>query len=146
MASLELREAAEQSGATPETVATNDVAVAFAALQLELTGLLGRIAEVRANAEPRGDNHENRSSKQRDVIADKADHLREEAAPGTKNANAAIDKTKMPIPTQTIEEVVETPRKRSWWWRLVPWGTGMRILVFRAHDLRDGTQPRFPTP
>jgi hypothetical protein len=118
MASPSLREAAEQTGATPEPVVTNDVAVAFAALRVELTGLLGRIAEVRANQEPREDNHENRSSKQLDVIADKADQLREEAAPGTKSANAAIDKTETAIPTPATEEVVETPRKRSWWRRL----------------------------
>jgi hypothetical protein len=107
MASLSLREAVEQTGATPETVATNDVAVAFAALEVELTGLLGRIAEVRANEGPREDNPE------------KADHLREEAAAGRKSANAAIDKTETPIPTPANEEVVETSRKRSWWRRLV---------------------------
>jgi hypothetical protein len=119
MASLNLREAAEQTGATPETVATNDLAVAFAALQVELTSLLGRNAEARANEELRENNHENGSSKQLDVIADKADHLGEEASTGTKSANAAIDKTETPIPTPTNEEVVETPRKRSWWRRLV---------------------------
>jgi hypothetical protein len=37
MASLILREAVEQTGATPETIVTNDVAVAFAALKVELT-------------------------------------------------------------------------------------------------------------
>ena len=62
MASLILREAAEQTGATPETIVTNDVAVAFAALQVELTSLLGRIPELRANEELREDNHESRSS------------------------------------------------------------------------------------
>jgi hypothetical protein len=120
MASLNLRKAAEQTGATPKTVATNDVAIAFAALQVELAGLLGRIAEVRAtNEELRGDNHENRPSKQRNSIADKAGHLREEAAVGTKSAHAAIDKTETPIPTSTNEEVAETLRKRPWWRRLV---------------------------
>jgi hypothetical protein len=119
MASLSLREAAEQTGATPETVPTNDVAVAFAALQVELTSLLGRIAEVPANKERCEDNHENRSSKQLDVIADKADHLREEAARGTKSANATIDKTETPIPMPTNEEVAEAPRRRSWWRRFV---------------------------
>jgi hypothetical protein len=143
MASLSLSEAAKQTGATPETVATNDVAVAFAALRVELTGLLGRTAEVRANEQLREDqdNHENRSLNQLDVVAGDADHPREEAAPST-----TIDKTEKPIPTPTNEEVVETPRKRSWWRRLVPWGMGIRILVFRAHDVRDGPQPRFPTP
>jgi hypothetical protein len=115
MASLNLREAAEQTGATPETVATNDVAVAFAALEVELTSLLGRIAEVPANQELREDNHENRSSKQLDVIVDKADHLREEVAAGTESAIAAIDKTETPIPTPTNKEAAETPRRRSWW-------------------------------
>jgi hypothetical protein len=99
MASLNLREAAEQT-ATPETVATNDVAVAFAALQVELTALLGQIADVRANEGLR------------------ADHLREEAPAGT-SANAAIDKTETPIPTPTNKEVAEIPRKRSWWRSLV---------------------------
>ena len=118
MASLSLREAAEQTGATPETVGPNDIAVAFAALQVELTGLLGRVAQVRANDELREDNHENRRPELLDVIADKGDHLRKEAAPSMKSANAAIDKTETPIPTPT-NEAVETPRKRSWWRRLV---------------------------
>jgi hypothetical protein len=74
---------------------------------------------VRPNEELREDNHENRSSKQLDVIADKADHLREEAAAGTKSASAAIDKTGTPIPTPPNAGVVETLRKRSWWRRLV---------------------------
>ena len=87
----------EQTDATPETVATDDVAVAFAALQAELTSLLGG-AELRANEELREDNLQNRSSKQLDVIADKADHLREEAAAGTESANAAIDKTESADP------------------------------------------------
>jgi hypothetical protein len=108
-----------ETGATPETAATNDVAVAFAALQVDLTGLLGRPAEVRANDELREDKDENRGPEQLDVIADKADHLPEEAAVGMKNANAAIDQTETPIRTPTNEEVVETARKRSWWRRLV---------------------------
>ena len=118
MASPSLSEAAEQTGPTPETVATNDVAVAFAALQVELTSLLGRIAEVRPNDELREDNPENRRPEQVDVIADKADHLCEEA-PSTKSAIAAIDKTETPIPAPTSEGVGERLRKRSWWRRLV---------------------------
>jgi hypothetical protein len=62
MASLILREAVEQTGATPGTIVTNDVGVAFAALQVELTSLLGRIPELRANEEIREYNHESRSS------------------------------------------------------------------------------------
>jgi hypothetical protein len=53
-----------------------------------------------------------------DVIADKADHLREEVAAGMKAGNAVVDETVMPIPTPTNEEVAETP-KRPWWRRLV---------------------------
>jgi hypothetical protein len=113
MASLSLSEG-KQTGATPETVVTNDVAIAFAALQVELMSLLGRIPELRANDELREDNHENRSLKQPDVIAGEADHSREEAAP-----SATIDKTETPISTPPSEEVVETPRKLSWWRRLV---------------------------
>jgi hypothetical protein len=105
--------------ATTETVASNDIAIAFATLQVELRGLLGRVAEVRANGEPREDNIDNRRPERLDVIADKADHLREDAAPGMKSANAAIDETETPIPMPTNEGVVETPRKRSWWRRLV---------------------------
>jgi hypothetical protein len=52
-------------------------------------------------------------------LRNKADHLREEAAAGTKSGNAAMDKTETPIPTPTNEEVVETLPKRSWWRRLV---------------------------
>src|SRR5580658_10177879 len=77
MASLILREAVEQTGATLETIVTNDVAVAFAALQVELTSLLGRIPELRANEELREDNHESRHQTQLDVITGKADDLRE---------------------------------------------------------------------
>ena len=119
MASLSLSEAAKQTGVTPETVPTNDIAVAFAALQVELTSLLGRIAEVPANKERCEDNHEDRSSKQLDVIVDKADRLTRRDGPGTKSANAAIDKSETPIPTPPNKEVAETPRKRSWWRRLV---------------------------
>jgi hypothetical protein len=119
MPSLSLREAAEQTGPTPETVGANDIAVAFAALQVELTGLLGRVAEVRVNDELREDNRENRSSKQLDVIADKEGSPTRRAAPSLKSANAATDKTETPIATPTNEEVAETPRKRSWWRRLV---------------------------
>jgi hypothetical protein len=86
------------TGATPETIATSDVAVAFAALQVELRGVLGRVAEVRANDEPGEDKDENHPLEQLDVTADQADHLREEVAPGMKSANAAINETKAPIP------------------------------------------------
>jgi hypothetical protein len=74
---------------------------------------------VRANDELREDKDENRRPEQLDVIADKADRLREGAAPSMKSANAAIDQTETPIPTPTNEEVVETARKRSWSRRLV---------------------------
>jgi hypothetical protein len=103
--------------ATPDTVAANDIAVAFAALQVELRGLLGRGAEAGANDELCEDNVDNRRPEQFDVLADKANHLREEAAAGTTSANA--DKTETPIPTPTNAEVVETSPKRSWWRRLV---------------------------
>jgi hypothetical protein len=108
-----------ETGATNEMVASNDIAVAFAALQIELTGLLGWVTEVRANDGLREDNDENRRPEQIDATADKADDLDEEAAPSMKSANAAIDETETPIPRPTNEEVAETPRKRSWWRRLV---------------------------
>jgi hypothetical protein len=53
------------------------------------------------------------------VIADRAAHLREEAATGMKRVNAVIAETETPIPTPTKEEVAETPLKRPWWRRLV---------------------------
>ena len=102
-----------------ETAATNDVAVPFAALQVELTGLLAPIAKVRVTEELREDDHENRSSEQLDSIANKPDHLREEAAATTTSSSAAIDKTETQIGTRTSEAVIETPRKWSWWPRLV---------------------------
>jgi hypothetical protein len=108
-----------ETGATPETAETNDIAVAFAALQLELRGLLGRVAEVRANDEPGKDKDENRRPERLDVIADKADQLREEAAAGMKSANAPIDETETPIPTPTNGEVAEKPSKRPWWRQLM---------------------------
>jgi hypothetical protein len=108
-----------ETRATTEMVASNDIADAFAALQIELTGLLGRVTEVRANDGLREDNDENRPSEQLDVIADQADHLPVEVAPGTKNANAAIDETETPIPTPTNEEVAEKPPKWSWWRQLM---------------------------
>jgi hypothetical protein len=108
-----------ETGATPETVATsdNDIAVAFAALGTQLKGLL---AEVRGNDELRPHKGECRLPEQLDVIADKAAHLREEAATGMKRANAVIAETEAetPIPPPTKEEVVETPLKRPWWRRL----------------------------
>jgi hypothetical protein len=78
-----------------------------------------RIAGVRPNEELREDDHQNRSSKQLDVIADKADHVGEKAAAGTKSGSDAIGKTEAPIPTPPNAGGVETPRKRSWWRRLV---------------------------
>ena len=54
---------------------------------------------MRANDELREDKDENRRPEQLDVIADKADRLREGAAPSMKSANAAIDQTETPIPT-----------------------------------------------
>jgi hypothetical protein len=108
-----------ETDTTPETVTTNDIAVAFAALQVELTGLRGRVAEVPASDEPGETKDENRRPEQFDVLADRGDHLREEAVAGTKSANAAMDKTETPISAPENEEVVESPRKRSWWGRLV---------------------------
>jgi hypothetical protein len=107
-----------ETGAT-ETVATNDIAVAFAALRVELAGLLGRVAETRTNDELREDNDENRPPEQFDVVVDKADHLREATVPEIKSVNATIGETETPIPTPTKEEVAETPRKRPWWRRVV---------------------------
>jgi hypothetical protein len=40
-----------ETNATSETATTNDIAVAFAALGAELRGLLGQVAEVKANDE-----------------------------------------------------------------------------------------------
>jgi hypothetical protein len=100
----------------PETAATNDIAVAFAALQVELTGLLDRVAEVRADEELREDKDENRPPEQLDVIADKAAHLREEAAAGMEKANSVTAQTETTTPS--IEKVAETSPKRSWWSRL----------------------------
>jgi hypothetical protein len=103
---------------TPETVATNDVAVAFAALQLELRGLLGRVAEGRANDELREDKEEKRRPEQLDVIADKREQRREEAAAGMKSANGPMDETESRIPTANVG-VVEKPSKRPWWRQLI---------------------------
>ena len=78
MASLILREAVEQTGATPETIVTNDVAVAFAALQVELTSFSGGSPSC-----GRTRNYARTTTKavhqtQLDVITGKADDLREE--------------------------------------------------------------------
>jgi hypothetical protein len=97
MASLILREAVEQTGATPETIVTNDVAFAFAALQVELTSLLGRIPEPRANEELREDNHESRHQTQLDVITGKADDLREAV---TAWAEWAADQLRLQLGTR----------------------------------------------
>jgi hypothetical protein len=108
-----------EPGATLEAAATNDIAVAFAALGAELRGLLGQVAEAPANDELREDKDEMRPPQQLDVIADKTADLREEAAIGMKTANAAADETETPIPTPAKEEVAETPLKRPWWRHLV---------------------------
>jgi hypothetical protein len=108
-----------ETSATPETAATNDIAVAFAALQVELRGLLGQVAEVGANDEQHEDKDANRQAEQLDVVADKVAHLREEAATGVDKTNAVIAETETPIPAPTNEKVAETPPKRPWLRRLV---------------------------
>jgi hypothetical protein len=75
-----------ETAATPETATTNDIAVAFAALQVELRGVLLRVAEVRADDELRQDKDENRPPERLGVIADKAAHLREGAVAGMEKA------------------------------------------------------------
>ena len=77
-----------------------------------------RQAGVRGNDELNPDKGNCRVPEQLDVIADRAAHLREEAATGMKRANAVIAETETPIPTPTKEEVTETPLKRPWWRRL----------------------------
>jgi hypothetical protein len=102
---------------TPETAATNDIADAFAALQVELRRHLGQVAEVRANDELHEDKDANRPPEQLDVIAAKVAHLREEAATGMERAKAVIAERETPIPAPN-KKVTETPPKRPWWRRL----------------------------
>jgi hypothetical protein len=110
-----------ETGATPHTAAASDVAVAFAALQLELRGLLAGVGEPRSNDELRADKDEDRDrrSEHVDAIADKADPLREEAAAGAKSANPAIAETTTPIPSPTNRHIAEKPSKQPWWRQLM---------------------------
>jgi hypothetical protein len=104
--------------ASPEAAAADDIAVAFAALQVELTGLLGLAAEVRANNELRREKDEIRPPNSLDALAENEAHLREEPAIGTEKANDGIAETEAPIPTLAKAEAAETPHKRPWWRRL----------------------------
>ena len=108
-----------EPGATLEAAATNDIAVAFAALGAELRGLLGQVAGAPANDQLRADKDENRPPEQLDAFADKTADLREEAATEMETASAVADETVTPIPLPTKEKVAETPLKRPWWRHLV---------------------------
>jgi hypothetical protein len=71
-----------EPAAPPETAATSDIAIAFAALGVELKGLLEEACKAPAGDQPRGRNDENSLPEQLDLVADKADRFRAEAATG----------------------------------------------------------------
>jgi hypothetical protein len=108
-----------EHAASPETAAMNDIAVAFAALGVELKGLLEQAAKAPASDQPNERNDENCLSEQLDVVGDKADDLGAEAATGLEKANALIAETETPIPPLTDEKVAETLPKTPWWRRFV---------------------------
>ena len=108
-----------EPAASPETAATNEIAAAFAALGVELKGLLQQAAKLPASDQPRERNDENCLSEQLDVVADEADHLPEEAPTGLDKANALTAEIETPIPTLTDAKVAETLPKTPWWRRFV---------------------------
>jgi hypothetical protein len=105
--------------ASPETAATNEIAAAFAALGVELKGLLEQVAKVPTSDQPRERNDENCLSEQLDGVADEADHLHAEAATGLDKANALMAEIETPIPRLTEAKVAETLPKTPWWRRFV---------------------------
>jgi len=108
-----------EPAASPETAATNDIAVAFAALGIELKSLLEQAASAPAGDQPSERNDENCLSEQHDAVADKADHLRAEAATGLEKAIALIAGTETRIAPLTDATVGETLPKTPWWRRFV---------------------------
>jgi hypothetical protein len=103
---------------SPETAATNEIAAAFAALGVELEGLLEQAAKVPASDQPRERNDQNCLS-ELDGVADEADHLCAEAATGLDKANALMAEIETPIPTLTDAKAAETLPKTPWWRRFV---------------------------
>ena len=87
-------------------------------LQVELTRLLGRPAKERANERTARVRSRKSLIRATRLNCRQAGPLCGEAAAASTSSSAAIDKIEKPIPTPTNEEVVETPRKRSWWRRL----------------------------
>ncbi len=110
-------ESAPETGATKQTAETDEMAVAFAALQAELKGLLGPLAGARVS-EMRRVEDETRAATEPLVAALERLALRDEAAGG--RANGVIDRTKAepPVPAPMTEKDAEPPLKRPWWKRL----------------------------
>ncbi|HZZ60775.1 MAG TPA: hypothetical protein VFE63_06335 [Roseiarcus sp.] len=109
---------APETSAMPETAAMDEMAVAFAALQAELRGLLGPLAGAPAS-EPRRVENETRARTEPLVASPEQQPLRDDAA--AERPNGAIDKTKAepPIPAPASEKDAEpSPLKRPWWKRL----------------------------
>ena len=120
------------------------LAIAFAVLQIEPPGHLGRVTELRAKDELRQDNSRKPFVKATRRYCGQAGPLTREAAAGTKSGKAAIDNmTETPIPTPKNEEVVEAQRKRSIGGASCAEGTDMMTLRLRVHDFHDGPQRAF---
>jgi hypothetical protein len=96
-----------EPSATAETAASNDIAVAFAALGAELKGLLGLPAEVRANDELRQNSAERQA-------ADLAERNAQLAAERAKAEKAITEYAALAERLAALSEA-----RRPWWRRLV---------------------------
>ncbi len=113
----EQRPAGQDSTASPEalgrpdTAATDDMAVAFAALGAELKGLLGSLAEGRANDEQR----QNMAERQGADLAERNAQLAAELAAERAKAEKAI--AEYATLAERLEALAQA--RRPWWRRLV---------------------------
>jgi hypothetical protein len=107
---------APETSAAPDTAAKDEIAVAFAALQAELKGLLGPLAAPERELRPVED--ETRAETEPLVAPPEPQPLNDDAAAGEANGVADTTKAKPPVPTPTAEKDAEPPSKRPWWKRL----------------------------
>ncbi len=113
-------EALPETSAAPEAAGANDTAAAFAALQAELRGLLGPLAEALTNNEPRQVEEELSGGAEPSFAPPKPQPFREETAAEMKRADAVIvgTETEPPIAKPANEQGAEPAPKRPWWKRL----------------------------
>jgi hypothetical protein len=108
---------APETSAKKQTAEMDEMAVAFAALQAELKGLLGPLAGGPAS-ERRGVEDETGRAADPLVAALERPALRDEAAGAKGKGEIDETKTEPPVPAPTAEKDAGPPLKRPWWKRL----------------------------